>query len=1325
MPTSEGTFKIGNLQPLTGTHYPTSEQSLVSVAQIVDEHPGATVTFSSDKATIAQGRHIMATGSRQPIQAGSRPLWTLDATIQSRDTLTEHPPSTSQARSVALSGRTFQHRVTLQTVQDKVDFLHGILGFPTMSTLTENLDLIDSFLSILGLTPDQVRKHAHRSSHTAAGHLKRTPAGFHSTKPTSESTPNTPPSTTEGAKKGPLPLALALTRSSAPPASSEGGHIDSKMTAQEDNEWNKGIHVATMTTEDFKDFLGRMFGDFTGDFHIPSFDHTKAVMIFFHEPSNYIKYVPITEGTSPSQTYQIAYQFFMRKGLSGTWFMADNAVSNAAKQFLTDRGVTIQLAPPHNHRANKAERMIQTAKDHAISTISGADPLFPITRWDHLLEPAELTLNLLRRSNIDPTKSAWEVVHGPYDLDKHPIMIAGTKAMVLEPREIRPSWGARSTEAFYIGPALQHYRSHRFITATGQPKVSDTAEWFPADIKIPGSSPEEQVIASLRSLDNSIKALDTTNHKIIIARPHLRDVIANLEVMFTGDRDRCAGCNKIFDDSDWDEWNQCRACTDWFCNICSGNTPPGPNVVTEYSIERDLKAAHELEVHNLQPEPRSATNISPSDPLGPKPQEASNKPAITFDDVKARKSGTAPPPKVPQRRRPPPAHDPNTYDKFYPAQPNTSTMPDAITDPQPVKPTGLKHRQHRQANMATSAIIEADEIAKETDTKQRELWDIVDNDIGQLTALELALKQERGTLIAPQAFALGAKVLNESGKGLSFKTATNPNYPGFEKWVAAGEKELHKQIIELKSMQFVPSIPTDRNAGYYRQVLEYNKEGQPRVRGTAGGDKTDLQFDKVSLSSRNLTMTAKKILLNKALSEGRQFATADISDFYVNPNHPLSEHQYIRINHNQMSSSDITKYGQDEFRERGFSYLQINTSVYGLEEAGANAQRVIVSILSQKGWIEEERSEKLMIFRHKAHISETLGLHTDDFAFIYEDNQKHVIQELIDDIEKAGYTLKVNWNPTHYCGMRIEYVRHQYVHVDIPGYVQTSLEKSGLTEVPEQNIPLPPPPKIMGEQSKFKQLDTSPKMSTEQNDQCRKVLGLFLYLAIVCRADIAEAVPQLISELSEINSVKTYKRVLHLAGYLKRNPDLGVTFYPSDMKLMAYTDSDFKTPHATTGGFFYLGRINDPEWVNGPIFVQSKKQPITTAAASEAEYIGAFMNGKSALPIRQTLDAVGYPQGTTPFKGDNAAAIGLATDTCLPRKSRYVDDKFHWFRDRVRRHDFSITWVKSEDNLADPLTKALSAIVFTRLVQYLATRSPTFKGPTSQEANIHSVEKSA
>ena len=111
-------------------------------------------------------------------------------------------------------------------------------------------------------------------------------------------------------------------------------------------------------------------------------------------------------------------------------------------------------------------------------------------------------------------------------------------------------------------------------------------------------------------------------------------------------------------------------------------------------------------------------------------------------------------------------------------------------------------------------------IAKETDTSQRELWDSSTTTLVSVQSLELAL--ELGPVIAseadPHAFALGAKVLNESGKSLSYKKATNPNHPDSAKWVAAGEKELHKQIVELKSMQFVATIPKGRIAGYYRRV---------------------------------------------------------------------------------------------------------------------------------------------------------------------------------------------------------------------------------------------------------------------------------------------------------------------------------------------------------------------------------------------------------------------------------------------------------------------------------------------------------------------------
>ena len=53
--------------------------------------------------------------------------------------------------------------------------------------------------------------------------------------------------------------------------------------------------------------------------------------------------------------------------------------------------------------------------------LAGADPRFPVTRWDLLLHQAEITLNLLRTLRIYPAKSTWEVMCGPFDYDATPL----------------------------------------------------------------------------------------------------------------------------------------------------------------------------------------------------------------------------------------------------------------------------------------------------------------------------------------------------------------------------------------------------------------------------------------------------------------------------------------------------------------------------------------------------------------------------------------------------------------------------------------------------------------------------------------------------------------------------------------------------------------------------------------------------------------------------------------------------------------------------------------------------------------------------------------
>ena len=72
------------------------------------------------------------------------------------------------------------------------------------------------------------------------------------------------------------------------------------------------------------------------------------------------------------------------------------------------------------HRRNNAKRAIPTFKAHFISILASVDPSFPRHRWDLLLPQAELTVNLLRQSLLQPNISAWEHFTAHSTLMQHP-----------------------------------------------------------------------------------------------------------------------------------------------------------------------------------------------------------------------------------------------------------------------------------------------------------------------------------------------------------------------------------------------------------------------------------------------------------------------------------------------------------------------------------------------------------------------------------------------------------------------------------------------------------------------------------------------------------------------------------------------------------------------------------------------------------------------------------------------------------------------------------------------------------------------------------------
>jgi len=157
----------------------------------------------------------------------------------------------------------------------------------------------------------------------------------------------------------------------------------------------------------------------------------------------------------------------------------DNEASKAVQSTISNKEVRFQLVPPNNHRANAAERAIQTFKHHFISCLSTCDKNFPLHLWCRILPQVQLTLNLLRNSNTIPHISAECHLNGPFDFNSTPLAPFGSYCVIHEPTNVRKSWGKHITSGWYLGPAFNHYRCFRvYVPSTKSERISDMVEFF-------------------------------------------------------------------------------------------------------------------------------------------------------------------------------------------------------------------------------------------------------------------------------------------------------------------------------------------------------------------------------------------------------------------------------------------------------------------------------------------------------------------------------------------------------------------------------------------------------------------------------------------------------------------------------------------------------------------------------------------------------------------------------------------------------------------------------------------------------------------------------
>jgi hypothetical protein len=176
--------------------------------------------------------------------------------------------------------------------------------------------------------------------------------------------------------------------------------------------------------------------------------------------------------------------------------------------------------------------------------------------------------------------------------------------------------------------------------------------------------------------------------------------------------------------------------------------------------------------------------------------------------------------------------------------------------------------------------------------------------------------------------------------------------------------------------------------------------------------------------------------------------------------------------------------------------------------------------------------------------------------------------------------------------------------------------------------------------------------------------------------------------------------------YAAAYPDNALVFSASDMILFGQSDASFNSrSHARSvgGGFFFCGNKDSPTTLNGALLAFSSILDVVCGSVAEAEYGSLFLCAQNASWLRSVLLALGHPQPPTLILCDNACAVGLANETLKVKRSKSIDLRFHWIRDRIRQNEIQVSWIAGKSNVADFFTKPLPVHEHQRYLRLLVT----------------------
>jgi hypothetical protein len=323
-----------------------------------------------------------------------------------------------------------------------------------------------------------------------------------------------------------------------------------------------------------------------------------------------------------------------------------------------------------------------------------------------------------------------------------------------------------------------------------------------------------------------------------------------------------------------------------------------------------------------------------------------------------------------------------------------------------------------------------------------------------------------------------------------------------------------------------------------------------------------------------------------------------------------------------------------------------------------------------------------------------VGVHVDDLLMVGPRNKVDWLRKKMTDKFKCDDLGR----PDRVLGVDITYHANGDILVHQTSYVDKLLFKFRLDDA--QDRPTPMEAKLQFSK------DDEPKTEKDKpRFPYRELVASLLYLVICTRPDLAFTVKELSRFLINPGHrmVQTAKRALRYAAKTKGlgllyhrtcQSVLGGLFYARpESPVCAFSDAAFAdqlSDRKSTAGMVLM--------FNGCSIMWWSKIIRTVACSSQdAEFMALSDSCREVCFIQNLLNSIGYHVTKSSLFGDNKGSLCLAKNPGDHQKSKHIEVRYFFIRQKVEEERVQVAYVKTTDQLADLLTKALDTKQHERL----------------------------